>query len=154
MAHGLGMARSRAGRGGEGAGIIMLDRDRLLPGGATITSIEVDEHQCGPDLAGAARAAGDGGRDLGPGRPDFTFRELLERLLAVLGRRRLLLPLPFALAEALAASLERLPNPPLTHEEVRLLRTDKVTGGLPTPAALGIAARPLGKGLPVSLQGG
>jgi hypothetical protein len=34
---------------------------------------------------------------------------------------------------------------------VRLLRTDKVANGLPTPAALGIAARPLGKGLPVSL---
>jgi uncharacterized protein YbjT (DUF2867 family) len=32
------------------------------------------------------------------GSETFTFRELLERLLAVLGRRRLLLPLPFALA--------------------------------------------------------
>jgi hypothetical protein len=72
----------------------------------------------------------------------------------VLGRRRRLLPLPFALAEALAASLERLPNPPLTHEEVRLLRTDKVAGGLPTPAALGLAARRLTDGLPVSLQAG
>jgi hypothetical protein len=26
---------------------------------------------------------------------------------------------------------------PLTREEVRLLRTDKVAGGVPTPAALG-----------------
>jgi hypothetical protein len=61
----------------------------------------------------------------------------------VLGRRRLLLPLPFALAEALAASLERLPNPPLTHEEVRLLRTEggeraADTGG---SRSCGVAAR-------------
>jgi uncharacterized protein YbjT (DUF2867 family) len=87
------------------------------------------------------------------GPETFTFRELLERLLVVLGRRRLL-PLLFALAEALAAGLERLPDPPLTREEVRLLRTDKVAGGLPTPAALGLATRRLADGLPVSLQAG
>jgi NADH dehydrogenase len=73
-------------------------------------------------------------------------------MLEVLGRRRLLLPLPFPLAEALAASLERLTSPPLTREEVRLLRTDKVAGGLPTPAALGIAARRLDQGLPASIH--
>jgi uncharacterized protein YbjT (DUF2867 family) len=84
------------------------------------------------------------------GPETFTLRALLERLLAGLGRRRLL-PLPFALAEPLAASLEQLPNLPLTWEEVRLLRTDKVAGGLPTPAALGIAVRRLEEGLPVSL---
>jgi NADH dehydrogenase len=88
------------------------------------------------------------------GSETFTFRELLERLLAVLGWRRLILSLPFPLAEALAAGLERLPHPPLTREEVRLLRTDKVAGGLPTPAALGLAARSLSKGLPASLHVG
>jgi hypothetical protein len=71
----------------------------------------------------------------------------------VLGRRRLL-SLPFALAEALAASPERLPNPPLTREKVRLLRTDKVAGGLPTPATLEITARRLDAGLPASLHAG
>jgi uncharacterized protein YbjT (DUF2867 family) len=88
------------------------------------------------------------------GPETFTFRALLERLLAVLGRRRLLLSLSFPAAEALAAGFERLPHPPLTREEVRLLRTDKVAGGLPTPAALGLAARRLTDGLPVSLQAG
>ncbi|HET6466925.1 MAG TPA: NAD-dependent epimerase/dehydratase family protein, partial [Geminicoccaceae bacterium] len=82
----------------------------------------------------------------------FTFRELLERMLATLGRRRLILPLPFPLAEALAAALERLPGSPLTREEVRLLQTDKVADGLPTPAALGINARPLEQGLPAALS--
>jgi NADH dehydrogenase len=99
-----------------------------------------------PETAGATFAL------VGP--ETFTFRELLERLLAVLGRRRLSLPLSFPLAEPLAASLERLPHPPLTREEVRLLRTDKVAGGLPTPAGLGIAARRLEEGLPASLQAG
>lgn len=82
----------------------------------------------------------------------FTFRELLARMLEVLGRRRLILPLPFALAETLAAGLERLPDPPLTREEVRLLRTDKVAGDLPTAAHLGIAARTLREGLPDALR--
>jgi NADH dehydrogenase len=86
------------------------------------------------------------------GPETFTLRALLERLLAVLGRRRLILPLSFPAAEALAAGVERLPDPPLTREEVRLLRTDKVANGLPTPAALGLAARRLDQGLPASLH--
>jgi uncharacterized protein YbjT (DUF2867 family) len=88
------------------------------------------------------------------GPETFTFRELLERMLEVLGRRRLILPVPFRLAEVLAAGLERLPDPPLTREEVRLLRTDKVAGDLPTPADLGIRARPLAEGLPDALRTG
>ena len=87
-----------------------------------------------PMRSGSCRCCSSGRRRRARPSPwsagDFTFRELLERLLAVLGRRRRLLPLPFALAEALAASLERLPNPPLTREEVRLLRTDKVAGAM------------------------
>src|SRR5688572_16430106 len=61
------------------------------------------------------------------GPETFTFRELLAHMLAALGQRRLILSLPFGPAEALAAGLERLSSdPPLTREEVRLLRTDKV----------------------------
>jgi uncharacterized protein YbjT (DUF2867 family) len=90
------------------------------------------------------------------GSETFTLRALLERLLAVLGRRRLILPLSFPAAEALAAGVERLPDPSLTREEVRLLRTDKVAWAwpTPTPTALGLAARRLAGGLPVSLQAG
>ena len=87
------------------------------------------------------------------GSETFTFRELLGHLLAALGQRRLILSLPFGPAEALAAGLERLSSdPPLTREEVRLLRTDKLAGGLPTPAELGIAARSLRQGLPDALR--
>jgi uncharacterized protein YbjT (DUF2867 family) len=86
------------------------------------------------------------------GPETFTFRQLLERMLATLGLRRPLLSLPFPVAEGLAAAWERLPDPPLTREDVRLLKTDKVAGDLPTPATLGVAARPLGDGLPASLR--
>jgi NADH dehydrogenase len=97
-----------------------------------------------PETAGATFAL--------VGSETFTFRELLERMLAVLSRRRLILSLPFPLAEALAAGLERLPNPPLTREEVQLLWTDKIAGRLPTPATLGIAARSLDEGLSASFR--
>jgi uncharacterized protein YbjT (DUF2867 family) len=85
------------------------------------------------------------------GAETFTFRELLQRMLGVLGLHRLILPLPFPLAERLAAGFERLPDPPLAREDVRLLRTDKVAGDLPTPASLGFVARSLEAGLPASL---
>jgi uncharacterized protein YbjT (DUF2867 family) len=88
------------------------------------------------------------------GTETFTFRELLRRMLGVLGRHRPILPLPFPLAERLAAALEQLPDPPLTREDVRLLRTDKIAGGLPTPASLGAATRSLADGLPGSLGAG
>jgi uncharacterized protein YbjT (DUF2867 family) len=86
------------------------------------------------------------------GPETFTFRQLLERMLEVMGLRRAIVPVPFRLAGALAAATGWLPAAPLTREEVRLLRTDKVAGGLPTPAALGVAARPLAEGLPASLR--
>jgi NADH dehydrogenase len=86
------------------------------------------------------------------GSETFTFRQLMERMLEVLDRRRLILSLPFPLAEGLAAALERLPAAPLTREEVWLLQTDKVAGGLPTPAKLGITARPLHEGLQATLH--
>ena len=71
---------------------------------------------------------------------------------AALRRHTAIVPVPFRLAGALAAATGWLPAAPLTREEVRLLRTDKVAGGLPTPATFGVAARPLAEGLPASLR--
>jgi NADH dehydrogenase len=73
----------------------------------------------------------------GPGT--YSFRELLEYLLREIGRRRLLVPLPFALAKLQAAFLEWLPRPPLTRDQVRLLGRDNVVSpGALTLADLGI----------------
>ena len=73
-----------------------------------------------------------------------SFKDLLQLLLTALNRQRVLLPIPFALAEMQAGLLELLPNPPLTRDQVRLLKTDKVVTGLePTLGDLGIQPRPL-----------
>jgi NADH dehydrogenase len=82
----------------------------------------------------------------------FTFRELMERMLRVLGRRRAFVSLPFPVAGVLARLLEIFSASPLTSDEVRLLKTDKVADGSLTPAALQIEARSLERGLPESLR--
>ena len=69
----------------------------------------------------------------------YTFRELMELLLAEIGRKRLLLPVPFPLAALQAAILGLLPNPPLTLDQFRLLKNDNVlTGKLSGLAELGV----------------
>lgn len=61
------------------------------------------------------------------GGPEIrSFRELLEMLLQEIGRPRVLVPLPFALARLQAAFLQMLPKPLLTVDQVRLLETDNV----------------------------
>ena len=63
----------------------------------------------------------------------YSFRALLELMLQEIGRRRLLLPLPFGLASLMAFFLElpsnlvpALPMPPLTQDQVQMLRRDNV----------------------------
>ena len=58
----------------------------------------------------------------------YSFREVLEIVLAETGRRRLLLPLPFWVANLQAAVLEQLPVPPLTRDQVKMLMRDNVVG--------------------------
>jgi uncharacterized protein YbjT (DUF2867 family) len=74
----------------------------------------------------------------------YSLKVLLELLLTALNRRRVLIPIPFALAEMQAGLLELLPNPPLTRDQVRLLKTDKVISGVePTLGDLGVQPRSL-----------
>jgi uncharacterized protein YbjT (DUF2867 family) len=61
------------------------------------------------------------------GGPDVrTFRELMEAMLAIVERRRLLIPVPFALLTLQAMVLQFLPKPPLTPDQVELLKHDNV----------------------------
>jgi uncharacterized protein YbjT (DUF2867 family) len=74
----------------------------------------------------------------------YSFKVLLELLLTALKRQCVLIPIPFPLAEMQAALLELLPNPPLTRDQVRLLKTDKVVSGVGlTLGDLGVQPRPL-----------
>ncbi len=50
----------------------------------------------------------------------------MEFVLATIERRRLLVPLPFALAKLQASFLQFLPKPLLTPDQVELLRGDNV----------------------------
>ncbi|HTP84011.1 MAG TPA: complex I NDUFA9 subunit family protein [Alphaproteobacteria bacterium] len=58
----------------------------------------------------------------------YTFRELMQLMLQVIGRRRLLVPVPFALAELQGLILQLLPNAPLTRDQVKMLRYDNIVG--------------------------
>jgi NADH dehydrogenase len=74
----------------------------------------------------------------------YSFKVLLELLLTALNRQRILIPIPFALAEMQAGLLELMPNPPLTRDQVKLLKTDKVVSGVEsTLGDLGVQPRPL-----------
>jgi NADH dehydrogenase len=75
-----------------------------------------------PDLAGKTFELG--------GPRIYSFRELMVQLLSELGRRRLLIPLPFAIASLQGAILQMVPciRPPLTVDQVRSLKRDNVVG--------------------------
>ena len=63
----------------------------------------------------------------GPGV--YTLRELVSMTLHLMRKRRLLIPVPFAVAEIQARLFELLPNPPLTTGQVDLLKADNVASG-------------------------
>jgi uncharacterized protein YbjT (DUF2867 family) len=83
------------------------------------------------DVAEAIALAVDGKAKAGAtyefGGPDIkSFKELMEFMLAIIERRRLLLPVPFGLMKLQAEVLQFLPTPPLTPDQVELLKSDNV----------------------------
>lgn len=76
------------------------------------------------------------------GAEALTWRQILERLAAREGRRRLFLPVPFALWHVIARLALILPEPPLTPAQVALMERDNVPAAdMPGFAALGIEPR-------------
>jgi len=59
----------------------------------------------------------------------YTMRELVMIVLRIIGRRRALVSVPFAVAEFQARLFEFLPSPPLTTGQVDLLKADNVASG-------------------------
>ncbi len=75
------------------------------------------------------------------GGPDaYTLRQIVAMLLAALGRKRLVINLPFPIAAVVAALGRLLPNPPLTGDQIALLRRDNTIDGDPFPAIFGTPA--------------
>ncbi len=67
------------------------------------------------------------GRTYELGGPEVaSFRQLLDFTLRTIGRKRLLLPLPWPVARVQGMILGLLPRPLLTADQVELLRTDNV----------------------------
>jgi uncharacterized protein YbjT (DUF2867 family) len=72
----------------------------------------------------------------------YTWHELIRIALRLMGRRRVLVSVPFAVAGMTARLFELLPNPPLTTGQVDLLKADNVASGdLPGLRELAIQAK-------------
>jgi NADH dehydrogenase len=83
----------------------------------------------------------------------YTLRELVNMTLRIMGKRRLLVPVPFAVAEIQARLFEFLPNPPLTTGQVDLLKTDNVASGtLPGLRELNIGPKTVEKVVPTYIE--
>jgi NADH dehydrogenase len=83
------------------------------------------------DVAEAIAAAAEGKTKPGTiyelGGPEiFSFKALMQFILATIERRRLLVPIPFWMARLNALFLQFLPNPPLTPDQVTLLKRDNI----------------------------
>ncbi len=64
------------------------------------------------------------------GPRQYSFKEIMELLLAETGRKRFLAPIPFPIAAIEAWFLEFLPKPLLTRDQVKLLTRDNVVSGV------------------------
>ena len=59
----------------------------------------------------------------------ISFKEILQRLLNLIGKKRILLPFPLLLAEISAKLFEIMPNPLITIDQLKLLKYDNVLTG-------------------------
>jgi uncharacterized protein YbjT (DUF2867 family) len=83
----------------------------------------------------------------------YSFRALIELLLAEIRRKRFLVDIPFGLASLEARLMSLLPDPPLTPDQVEMLKRDNVvSSGALTLATLDIAATPVEAILPSYLD--
>lgn len=87
------------------------------------------------------------------GGPDIlTYRQILTQVLTHLGRKRPMLPVPFAAWHAMAALASLLPNPPLTRDQLYLMQQDNVAStAFGSFADLGITPHALEPSLPECL---
>ena len=98
-----------------------------LPGGGQIRMQPVFAGDVGEAIAKAVDGDLKSGTIYEFGGPDArSFKDLMEFVLAAIGRRRLLVPVPFALLKLQAAVLQFAPKPPITPDQVELLKRDNV----------------------------
>jgi uncharacterized protein YbjT (DUF2867 family) len=59
----------------------------------------------------------------------ISFKEILEKLLNLIGKKRLLIPMPLPIAQISARFFEIMPKPLLTRDQLKLLKYDNVLSG-------------------------
>ncbi len=59
----------------------------------------------------------------------YTYKALVRMVLKLADKRRVLVPVPFFMWDTLAALMTFLPNPPLTRDQVKLMKRDNVLEG-------------------------
>jgi NADH dehydrogenase len=78
-------------------------------------------------IARAVEGRVKGGRIYELGGPEvLSFKECMEELLAVIGRRRFLVPVPWGAASLLGSVFSVLPNPVITADQVEQLKHDNI----------------------------
>ena len=63
------------------------------------------------------------------GPEEMSFKEILEKLISLTEKKRLLLPMPISFAKMIAHIFELLPKPLITNDQLRLLKYDNVLSG-------------------------
>ena len=83
------------------------------------------------------------------GPKNYSFKELMEILLAEIKKKRFLIPIPWGAAKFQSYFLQMMPNPLLTPDQVELLKHNNiVSGDHPTLKDLGISGTPIQSILP------
>ena len=69
----------------------------------------------------------------------ISMKQILEKLLILINKKRILLPFPLPIAKLTATLFEILPNPLLTRDQLKLLKYDNIKSGkYKTNSAIGI----------------
>ncbi len=63
------------------------------------------------------------------GPEKISFKQILERLLNLIGKKRILLPLPLPIANLTAKFFQLFPNPLFTQDQLRLLKYNNIASG-------------------------
>lgn len=106
-------------------------------------------------FAKALSTPGSSGEAYDLGGPDTpTWNELFEAIQRALGKQRPLVHIPIALLRANAAVLERLPRPPLTRDQLKMLEyNDNVGDVAPAMERFGIEPMTLEEQLTLAVSG-
>ncbi len=63
------------------------------------------------------------------GPEEISFKEIIEKLLILIDKKKTLIPIPIKVANFLAYFFEKFPNPLITRDQIKLLKYDNVLSG-------------------------